>query len=126
MIASGPARRRGAGRRLRSRLDGENRDPTRLRIADRERKVLRLRSETMELIVGARHAIVQSRLLIAEADTLIPRSKPLCGALPRSAKAQCETLSGDRIQRIPRRGLLCRKGLESIHLFARLNHSVAK
>ena len=59
---------------------------TRAGIADRQREVLRVRSETMELIVGTRHAIAQSRLLMAEADALIARPKPLRGVLPQSAK----------------------------------------
>lgn len=59
---------------------------TQASIADR-REALRLRSETMELVVGTRRAIAQSRLLIAEADALIGRTKPSApGALPPSAK----------------------------------------
>jgi len=36
------------------------------------------------------------------------------------------TLDGDRIQAVSHRGLPCRKRLESIYLFAWLNHSIVK
>lgn len=52
-----------------------------------QRETLGIRSEMMELIVGARHAIAQSRILLAEADILIARNKPpKLGTLPQSEK----------------------------------------
>lgn len=48
----------------------------RARIDDRQREALRLRADARELIVGTRRALAQSRLLIAEADALIDRTKP--------------------------------------------------
>lgn len=59
----------------------------RARIGDRQREALRLRSDMRELIVGTRRALAQSRLLIAEADALIDRTKPLDpGLLPQGVK----------------------------------------
>ena len=52
-------------------------------IAAGQRETLRIRSEMMELIAGTRHAIAQSRLLMAEADALI---RPRKTAVPGSAK----------------------------------------
>jgi hypothetical protein len=40
-----------------------------------QRETLRFRSAMMELIAGTRHVIAQSRALLAEADSLITRSK---------------------------------------------------
>jgi hypothetical protein len=44
-------------------------------IADGQLETLRIRSQMMELIAGTRHAIAQSRFLMAEADALICSSK---------------------------------------------------
>jgi hypothetical protein len=55
-------------------------------IADTQRELSRIRSEMMELIVGTRHAIAQSRFLIAEADALMARPHCHFGAMPQSAK----------------------------------------
>lgn len=53
-------------------------------IAGSQRETLRIRSEMMELIAGTRHAIAQSRLLMAEADALMCSSK---ATWPQSAKS---------------------------------------
>jgi hypothetical protein len=52
-------------------------------VADTRRETSRNRSEMVELIAGTRHAIAQSRLLMAEADALICSSK---ATLPQSPK----------------------------------------
>jgi len=55
-------------------------------IADRQRELSRIRSETMELIVGTRQAIAQSHLLIAEADAFMARPHSQSGARQQSTK----------------------------------------
>ena len=62
-----------------------------------QREALEVRSDMMELIAITRHAIAQSRVLIAEADTLVAWSKRSeLGTVPQNEKTPKEALS-DRI-----------------------------
>ena len=56
---------------------------SRTNLSAEQREALQVRSDVMELIAKARHAIAQSRVLIAEADTLV-RKRSRLGTVPQS------------------------------------------
>jgi hypothetical protein len=62
-------------------------------------EALQARSDMMELIAVTRHAIAQSRILIAEADSVITWRYPSLEHRRKVKEIPKETLS-DRIQRI--------------------------
>jgi hypothetical protein len=60
---------------------------TSAKLTAEQREALGMRSQMMELIVGARHAIAHSRILLADRTSLLPEtSRPGSETLPRSER----------------------------------------
>jgi hypothetical protein len=58
---------------------------SRAKVSAEQREAIQVRSDVMELIAKARHAIAQSRVLIAEADTLV-RKRSRLGTMPQGER----------------------------------------